>query len=189
MPCVDAFQWFALYVKPKHEKAVAASLAGKGYEALLPLYSSQSRSKTSRLPLFPGYAFAKFDSSDRLPVLIIPGVLSVVRCAGVPAPIDPVEIESLRILVNSGLRAYPWRQFQAGQKVVITEGPLRGVEAIYLRTRDSGQLIVSITLLQRSVAVDVEPEWVEPARPAWPLRPAEGLDRRWTTDERIRLCG
>jgi transcription antitermination factor NusG len=185
----SSIRWFALYVKPKHEKVVTASLRGKAYETLLPLYTCRSRSKTSRLPLFPGYAFARFDASDRLPVLIIPGVLSVVRCGGVPAPIDDVEIESLRTLANSGLRAYPWPQFQAGQKVLIKEGPLRGVEAIYVRERDSGQLIVSVTLLQRSVAVDVEPGWLEPARPAPTPRPAASVNGQWSTDDRVRLFG
>jgi transcription antitermination factor NusG len=153
--------WFAVAVKPRHEKSVSRSLATKEYETFVPLYKARRvfgrRVKENSLPLFPGYVFARFDGCNRLPVLITPGVNQVLGSRQGPIPIDDAEMASLRTAVKNALEATTI-PFQQGQKVRVTGGPLRGVEGIVVRKRTSAAIVLAITLMQRSVQVEVEPE-------------------------------
>src|SRR5438552_18138361 len=109
---VSSQQWYALQVRPRFEKVVAAHLKSKGYEEYLPLYTSRrrwsDRVKTIELPLFPGYIFCRFDVQNRLPVLIVPGVTSIVGIGKVPAALAETEISSIQEVVTSGLQCEPW---------------------------------------------------------------------------------
>ena len=162
----NELQWFALVVRSQHEKIVAAALQDKGYEELLPLYSIRrrwsDRMKELMLPLFPGYLFCRFDLNFRLPILVTPGVLQVVGAGKVPLPVDESEITALRSIVNSGLQAEPWPYLKVGQRVRIERGSLEGVEGILTSVKKPSRLVVSVTLLQRSVAVEVDEDWVSP---------------------------
>jgi len=162
-------QWFALRVRPRSEKAVAEALRGKGYEDFLPLHRERRRWSDRvaevELPLFPGYVFSRFDVRKRLPVLTIPGVMLVVGVAKVPHPIDDREIEALQILARSRLHMQPWPFLHIGQRVRIIRGPLAGADGILASVKNQSRLVVSITLLQRSVAVEV------PEDSAWPVSP------------------
>jgi len=164
------FQWFALLVKSQHEKSVASALHGKGYEQLLPFYSVSrrwsDRIKQLALPLFPGYVFCRFDVNYRLPILVTPGVLHVVGVGKMPLPVNDSEIEAIRSIVKSGLQAEPWPFLRVGQRVRIERGSLEGVEGILLAVKKPYRLIVSVTLLQRSVAVELDQDWATPLVPS-----------------------
>jgi transcription antitermination factor NusG len=164
------FQWFALLVKSQHEKSVAWALHGKGYEELLPLYIVRrrwsDRIKQLALPLFPGYVFCRFDLNRRLSILVTPGVLQVVGAGKVPLPVEEREIAAIRSIVNSGLLAEPWPFLRLGQRVRIERGSLEGVEGILLAVKKPYRLIVSVTLLQRSVAVELDQDWATPLPPS-----------------------
>ncbi|MDE3196612.1 MAG: UpxY family transcription antiterminator [Acidobacteriota bacterium] len=159
--------WFALCVVPRKEKAAAQSLRAKGYEDFLPMYKVRKRwsdrVKDVENPLFPGYVFARFDPKLRLPILKIPSVMSVVSLGREPEPIPDIEIESLRRVCEAGMHTIPYPFLKEGAKLRVNEGPLAGVEGIVLEAKET-QLILSITLLQRSVAVSVDSEWIAPTR-------------------------
>jgi len=163
---VEDVQWFALQVRSQHEKTVASTLREKGYEEFLPLCQIKRRwsDRVKRLeaPLFPGYVFCRFDVQKRLPILVTPGVQFIVGLGKIPFPIDNSEIAALQSIVKSGLPAQPWPFLKIGQRVRIEQGSLEGIEGILLTPKSSYRLVVSITLLQRSVAVEVDRDWVIP---------------------------
>jgi len=162
----DQRQWFALQLRPRFEKVVAMHLRGKGYEEYLPVYHSRrkwsDRVKVVELPLFPGYIFSKFDIRDRLPILVIPGVMSVVGFGGVPMPIVEDEIAAVNRVVASGLNYGPWPRINTGESVKIKYGPLSGLEGVVMEIKKAYHLIISVNLLQRSVAVEIDRDCVMP---------------------------
>lgn len=163
----DQLSWYALQIQSKLGSVASATLRGKGYEEFLPLYRSRrrwsDRIKELELPLFPGYLFCRFDVSDRLmPILTTPGVIGIVGAGKTPLPVNDEEIEAVRAILRSGLIAQPWPFLRAGSKVYIEGGPLAGVEGIVTNTDKVYRLIVSVHLLQRSVAVEIDREWARP---------------------------
>jgi transcription antitermination factor NusG len=166
----DGYPWYALHVRSQHEKIVASALRGKGYEEFLPLYRRKNRwsdrMKVIERPLFPGYVFCRFDLQKRLPILVTPGVLLIVGVGKTPLPVDESEIAALQSIVKSGYQAEPWPFLQVGQRVRIECGSLEGVEGILLGLKKPQRLVVSITLLQRSVAVEIDEHWASPIGPA-----------------------
>jgi transcription antitermination factor NusG len=164
----DSCPWFALHVRTCYEKTVATLLDGKGYEWFLPLYKSRrrwsDRVKEIELPLFPGYLFCRFDAQKRLPILKTPGVILVVGIGKAPIPIDPAEISAIQALVKSGLPSQPWPFLRVGERVRINYGALCGLEGILLNLKGHHRIVLSVTLLQRSVAVEIDAAWVCPIR-------------------------
>jgi transcription antitermination factor NusG len=146
---------------------VAAALARKGLAGFLPLYRSRrrwsDRIKELELPLFPGYVFCWFAYGERLKVLKTPGVTSLVRFGKTVIPVPDQEIQNLKILVSSGLPVSPWPVLQVGQRIHIVHGPLSGVDGILLRIKDSWRVVVSVSLLSRSVAVEIDRAIVAPS--------------------------
>jgi len=173
------FPWFALQVRTRYERNVASYLEGKGFEWFLPTYQSRrkwsDRMKDVTLSLFPGYLFCRFDPQHRLPILKTPGMISIVGTAKVPTAVDEAEIEALRHLVESGLPRQPWPYLQAGQRVRIEYGSLCGLEGILLRHKGQDRLVLSVTLLQRSTAVEIDGSWVTPIQTRTATRPAVSL--------------
>jgi transcription antitermination factor NusG len=161
-----SYPWYALWVKSRYENTVASHLQARGFESLLPLYKCQrrwsDRFKEIELPLFPGYVFCQFNPLNRLPILSIPGVVQVVGVGRTPVPIDESEIAAIQAAVKSGLPSQPWPFLQVGHKVRIEYGPLCGLEGVLLDFRGRQRLVLSVTLLQRSVAVQVDGAWVRP---------------------------
>ena len=155
--------WFVLYVKPRHEKNVAAILRGKGYEQFLPLFERRSVSRISELPLFPGYVFCRFDPGNRLPILTVPGVFSIVNNGGKAIPVDDAEMDALERVVRNGLPREPWPMLTQGARVRVVHGPLQGVEGLVVSNKNCTRVIISVGLLQRAVAVEVEREWLAAA--------------------------
>jgi transcription antitermination factor NusG len=166
--------WYALRIKSRHEKIVASALFGKGYEVFLPLYRDRrrwsDRMKELELPLFPGYLFCRFDVMKRLPILTTPGIVQLVGVGKTPLPVDDAEITAIQSIVISRLNAQPWPYLQVGQRVRIEQGPLTGLEGILIALKKTHRLVVSVTLLQRSVAVEVDHDWARPVAPEQPGR-------------------
>ena len=154
------YPWFALQVRTRHEIGVSDHLKGKGYEWFLPLYKSRrrwsDRVKEVDAPLFPGYLFCRFNPNDRLPILKTPGVTQIVGYNHVPIPVDDQEIAAIRRLVASGVPNFPCAYLEVGSKVRIDAGALRGIEGILMDVKGKKRLVLSITLLQRSVAVEID---------------------------------
>jgi transcription antitermination factor NusG len=158
---VPDLRWYAVQVRSRHEKLVSGILFHKGYTEFLPVYRARRRSckgiSEIDSPLFPGYVFCHFDIHDRrTPVLTTPGVIRLVGWAGVPATIDESEIVSIKRVLSSGIAAEPCPYIAAGDAVQIESGPLAGVKGIYIRENKHQKLVVSMTLLQRSVMVEID---------------------------------
>lgn len=158
--------WFALHVRSRCEKMVSVSLRSKGYEEFLPLYRSRNRwsdrLKNVDLPLFPGYVFCRLHPSRRLPVLTTPGVVSIVGSGKIPQPVEPSELAAIQSLVKSGLPAVPWPYLETGQRVLIERGAMAGVEGILSAIKKELRVVLSVSLLQRSVAVEIDRSSIRP---------------------------
>lgn len=166
VPSNESVAWFAVRARARREKQVAGFLGDQGYECFLPLYKCRrrwsDRIKELELPLFPGYLFCRFNAQRRLPVLMTPGVVDVVGVAKSPVPVSDAEIETVQTIIKSGLPSQPWPFVQVGQGVRIEYGALQGVEGVLLEFKGRHRLVVSITLLQRAVAVEIDRAWVTP---------------------------
>ncbi|PYU28949.1 MAG: hypothetical protein DMG32_01440 [Acidobacteria bacterium] len=161
-----SYPWYALRVRSRHEKIVAAHLRAKNHEWFLPLYRCRhrwsDRIKEIEAPFFPGYVFCRLNLLNRLPILMIPGVVMIVGRGGTPVPVDEAEIALLQAALKSGVPAEPWPFLQIGQRVRIENGALCGLEGLLLDFRGHHRLVLSITVLKRSVAVQVDKAWVRP---------------------------
>lgn len=158
--------WFAVQVRARWEQSTAEILAGKGYETLLPMYESErrwgGRLRAVKAPLFASYVFCRFDVLKRLPILITPGVLSIVSRGRIPVPIEATEIAAIDKLVTSAAKAEPWPYIEIGDRVRIEDTALKGVEGILLAVKGQRRLVVSVSLLQRSVALEIDRAMVSP---------------------------
>jgi transcriptional antiterminator NusG len=155
--------WLAVRVRSNFEKYVSLSLRGKNVEEFLPTYVRRTphrRAVDVQDPLFPGYLFCRPSYEDRLTVLKIPGVLDFVGIGKQPLAVEENEICDIQKMVQSSLPIWPCASFRIGQRVRLIEGPLCGLEGAVLSIKDSWHIIVSVTLLQRSVAVNVEARWI-----------------------------
>jgi len=159
--------WFALSVVPRKEKAAAQTLRLRGYVEFLPMYSMKKRwsdrMKVVEMPLFPGYVFCRFNPKTRLPILKIETVMGVAGLGKTPEPIPDAEIVALQAVCKSGIEAIPCPYLTVGSKVRMTQGPLTGVEGI-LTEASENRIVLSVTLLQRSISVKVEQDWIEPVK-------------------------
>ncbi len=169
--------WYALQVRPRYEKLVFSILQNKGYDPFLPtcrvIHHWCDRNVEFQQPVFTGYVFCPLDLNSRLmPVLTTPGVLRLVGFGRTPAPVDEKEIASVRRIAESGLPSSPWPMPGIGERVVIERGPLQGLEGILIGLKKRKRLIVSVTLLQRSVAVEVDWDSARPLKPPQPLATA-----------------
>jgi transcription antitermination factor NusG len=152
--------WYALTVKPNHERAAAQALESKDLQTFVPLLRSRrrwsDRIQELELPMFAGYVFCRFPGAERARILATPGVKSVVGFGNRPAPVDDGEIRAVRSLVASGLPVHPWPFLRVGERVRVEAGPLCGVEGILTQVKDAWRVVVSIELLQRSIAAEVD---------------------------------
>src|SRR5215510_14757935 len=166
----DIRSWFAVQVKATHEKRVASMLDYGGFEWFLPLYECRrrwsDRIKRVEIPLFPGYIFCRFGRLERLPILKTPSVTRIVGIGNTPVPIDDQEIAALQTVVKSGAAVSPHPLLHVGQRVRIEGGSLYGLEGLITDVRKRDRVIISVTLLQRSVAVEIDSGWVSIVRTA-----------------------
>jgi transcription antitermination factor NusG len=179
----NAGAWYALRVKSNWERRVAEQLCRKGLESFLPTYHVRrrwsDRWKDLEIPLFPGYVFCRLSPRCHTSAVQTAGVILLVGFGGKPAPVQDDEIAALQRIVASGRQASPWPYLTVGRKVRIEDGPLAGVEGILLEIKPRNRLVVSVTLLQRSVAVEVDgcrvlPSW-QSFRPSAPAAQGQAL--------------
>ena len=157
--------WFAIYTRHQHEKMVAQILSAKGLQVFLPLYNStrrwKDRTKELSLPLFPGYLFLQGLEERRLQVVTTPGIVSILSVNGEPAVIPEAEIDAVRKAIEWGNRVEPHPFLRTGDRVRVVAGPLQGVEGILIRKKNLYRLVLSVELLERSAAVEVDVASVE----------------------------
>ncbi len=172
-PIAEVRRWYALYTRSRHEKSIAQQLAGKGMEYFLPLFEALHRWKDRRvrvsIPLFPGYIFVRMQATERRTVISVPGVVTIVGTAAGPIAVPDEELEALRTCVSQQAPLQPCPYLAVGRKGRVTAGPLADMEGILLRRKGRLRLVLSITLINRSVAVEVDAENVvalAPCRPA-----------------------
>jgi transcription antitermination factor NusG len=152
--------WFALWTRSRHEQVVREQLERKQIESFLPTVTKWSRWKDRKKkvdwPLFPGYCFARFDPRERLPILKVTGVVSIISFEGEPAMIPEHEIAGIRQLVESDLAFDPCPLIHEGMMVEVTHGPLKGVVGRLMRKNDKARLVLSVDLIGQAVSVEVD---------------------------------
>jgi len=160
------YPWFAVRVRSNYERITSTILRGKGFEQFAALYLTKrrwsDRLKEVELPLFPGYVFCRFDPDRRLPILTTAGVVHIVGVGNTPEPVDQAEIAAIQAVVRSGLPARPWPFLRVGERVRVEYGSMKDVEGIVVSFKKELRLVISVTLLQRSVAVEIERGWIRP---------------------------
>jgi transcription termination/antitermination protein NusG len=153
-------RWFALQTRSRNEKQVERLLTHKGYDCCLPMYRQKRRWSDRvievELPLFPMYIFCRFNSSTVGKAISTPGVTRIVGFGGRPAEVRIEEIEALKLLSQSGLLREPWAYIPDGTLVQVEAGPLTGAQGIFCSSEDKRRFVISVTLLQRSVAVQLD---------------------------------
>jgi len=161
-------RWYAAYTCANHERSVRDQLEQRSVESFLPDYETVRRWKDRRirimLPLFPGYVFVHLALRDRLRVLQIPSVVRLVGFGGQPAVLLDQEIEGLRqgLAREMGIEPYPY--LRVGHRVRVRNGPLQGMEGMLVRKKNGSRLVISLGLIMRSVAVEIDLAELEPVR-------------------------
>jgi transcription termination/antitermination protein NusG len=155
-----AAHWYAVYVNSRHEKVVARQLEERGIETFLPLYRNWHRWKDRRklveLALFPSYVFVKIAIEDKLRVLKVSGVVHLVTFNGQLAELPEQEINALRSGLENHVYAEPHPYLRIGRRVRVVRGPMAGTEGILVRKKEKYRVVLSIDVLMRSVAVEVD---------------------------------
>jgi transcription antitermination factor NusG len=153
-------RWYAAYTSANHEKRVAEQMVVREVEHFLPLYTSVRQWKNGRVtlqrPLFPGYVFVRLALRERLRVQQIPGVAHLVGFDGTPAALPDGEIEALRTSLGSGMRAETHPYLKVGRRVRVTNGPMAGLQGVLRRRKNKARLVVSIELIHRAMAVEID---------------------------------
>jgi transcription antitermination factor NusG len=181
--CVVPGRWFALRVRQRRESLVHSLLLQKGLEPFLPCYQQRrrwaDRWKTIEAPLFPGYVFCRFVADTRTPVLNTPGVIDIVRTGSDITEVDEQEILALQRVVSSRLQCEPWTYLTVGNTVQIMQGPLMNLAGILVEVKKAPRVLLSLTLLQRSVLVEIERDWIAPFPDAADLRRLPAVAPEW----------
>jgi len=177
LPTVScATNWHALFIRYQHEKPVARALTSKNYEVYLPLYRSvrrwQDRTKQLWMPLFPGYLFLHGGIDRPLQILTTPGIIHIVRHGGSPAIVPQAQIDAVRKILasSSAVETHPY--LARGDRVKVKSGPLAGLEGILTRKKNLVHVVISMEMLGRSAAVEIEMGNVERIGPLRATVPA-----------------
>jgi transcription antitermination factor NusG len=170
-----AVRWYAVYAAPCREKRVAEDLTTRGFESFLPLYRSPRRWKNGcrvelQSVLFPGYVFARMNCSERVRVLETPNVISIVSRGRVPEPLEDDAIADLHKIVALH-RAQPHPYLTVGERVSVCAGPFAGLSGIVLRSNGALRVVIALSLIMQSIAVEVSTEDVVP----FPDRPSNTI--------------
>lgn len=157
--------WFAVRTRSNFEKLASIALENKGLVPYLPTYRNRRRWSdrviVAETPLFRGYVFCRFNPLHRLPVLTTTGVISIVGYGAEPAPIDETEIGAIQAILRSGLATEPCPFLREGQRVRVIRGSLEGVDGILTKKKSDFRLVISVTMLQRSISVEIDREWIK----------------------------
>jgi len=159
--------WFAAYTNSHHEKRVASHFGERQIESFLPLYSALHRWKNRcevdlDLPLFPNYVFVHIDPRERVRVLEVPGVLSLVGFGRTLAPLSDFEIEALRSC-GGQRKIEPHPYLVIGERVRIKAGPMTGMEGVLVRKKSNFRVVLALDVIMQCVAVEVDADDLEPA--------------------------
>jgi len=153
-------RWYAVYTCANHEKRVAEQLTVRSVQHFLPTYSSVRKWKDRRvkleMPLFPGYVFVRLALRNRLQALRVPGLVRLVGFNGMPTALTDDEIERLKKGLASGVHVEPHPFLTVGRRVRITSGSFAGLEGIVKRKKKNLRVVISLEVIQRSVAVHVD---------------------------------
>jgi transcription antitermination factor NusG len=184
----EGLKWYALQVHARKEQLVASQLQTRNLECFLPTYKSlrkwSDRTKELQQALFPGYVFCRFDYENRQPVVMTTGVTQIVGTGKVATAIADSEIEALQVAVSSGIPAQPWPYLRTGEYVQVNYGHLSGLQGILVNFKGNHRVVLSVTLLQRSLALEVDLDWLSPVaeprqqRTAAAKRVAEAIPAR-----------
>ena len=162
----NSFPWYALKVRTGAEPRVKTALENKGYPVFLPTWLDcrrySDRIKKVQAPLFSGYLFCRLNAQERLPVLTTPWVDSIVGVGGEPRAIEEQEIAAIQRVVDAGSSPVPWPYLREGESVRIQFGPFTGLEGFVLRADGKERLVLSVHLLQRSIAVEIDRTHIRP---------------------------
>ena len=150
-------EWYAIQVKLRQEKVIATTLLAKGFEAFAPTAPRKKGIRGPERPLFPGYVFGRFEVRRRLPILLTPGVYSIVGYGKIPAAIPDSEILAIQKVVEEKLSTEPCAFPALGSRVKVVSGPLAGYEGVLLETRSSCRFVLSVAAIQRSIRIEVDP--------------------------------
>lgn len=174
--------WFAIMARTGRERNATFLLENTGYECYLPVSKSvhrwSDRVKESEVPLFPGYFFCRMNPYNRLPVLTTPGVIQIVGVGKTPIAVEEQEIVAIQRAGKSGIPIMPWPYMEIGHLAWIKEGPLKGLTGIVVKIKSSAKLVLSVSLLQRSVAVEIDRSWIREAVAGTPAANPAQHDRR-----------
>jgi transcription antitermination factor NusG len=158
--------WYALHTRSRHEKVVRDQLSAKGITNLLPLWHKRSvwkdRVKMIDVPLFSGYIFGHFALKNKLEVLQTVGVVRIVGLNGQTVPVPEEQIQAVQTMVEKRLHYDPHPFLKEGMRVRVKHGVLRGAEGVLIAKRQHYRLVISVDLIQKSVAVDIDSADVEP---------------------------
>lgn len=158
-------RWYALFVRSNQEKRVTDHLSGRDVEHYLPCYSSLRRWKDRRvmlqMPLFPGYVFVRLALQERMKVLTVPHIVSLVGSSNGPAEISAQEIDSIRCGVEHA-HAEPHPYLKEGQNVVIMGGVMAGTQGILVRWQNGDRVVVCLDSISRAFAVEVDAALLKP---------------------------
>jgi transcription antitermination factor NusG len=153
-------RWYAVHTRVNQEKRLAEQLAQRSIEHFLPLYESvrrwKDRNVTLHMPLFPGYLLIHIEIRDKLRVLQIPGAARLVSFNGNPEPLEDAEIDALRQTLGGQVRVEPHPYSQIGQRVRVKAGTLAGLEGILVKKKNEYRIVLSIDLIMRSIAAEVD---------------------------------
>lgn len=178
--------WIAVQVRPRSERIVAAQLTIMGYEHFVPRYPEQESGKPSLsgCPLFPGYVFSRFMPSNPNRIVRISAVVRLLGSQRGPMPVPDQEIDALRRVTNLGLPLEPLPSYEPGDRVRVISGPLAGIEGTLIHARNRWKMALTVTILQRAVAVEVHVRDVEPV--ARPVRQAlaAAAGQHWIEQDR-----
>ncbi len=181
----DAFRWFAIEVKQRYERFVAGILEEKEIAALSPFYvirkQVSDKIRALEIPFFPGYVFGRFDPAKRMPVLTTPGVRRIVSMGKEPVALSDEEIHSVQLLMRSKSNVQQHPYLRIGSPVLIVRGPLAGLKGYLVEMKSSFRVVVSVTLIQRSIAAEVDITMLSADPSAAPVPPPASVLRDYAT--------
>lgn len=158
--------WYALHTRSRHEKVARDQLTAKGITNLLPTWRKRSvwkdRVKMIEEPLFRGYMFGYFALKDKLDVLQSVGIVRIVSFNGMPVPVPEEQIQAVQTMVEQRLAYDPHPFLTEGMRVRVKHGVLAGAEGILVTKKHHHRLVISVDLIQQSVAVDIDSAEIEP---------------------------
>lgn len=161
----DDQRWYVAYTYPRHEKAVSDQLVHKGVENFLPTLTKISRWKDRAVkieqPLFPGYIFTRISAREKLKVVSVPSVIRMLSFNEVPVPVNDSDIEALMLCVSRGGTLRPHHFTAIGERVKVKEGMFDGLEGFVIRHHNGCSLVVTVSLIQQSVSLEIEESFLE----------------------------